>query len=229
MENKYDDLMIESLRKLKDLEFSHNYENEKLDYEFSKEYIKHKEKLIKSVGRPYWKFINTATKKVAIIIVALIIAFSSLMTVDAFRENVINFIYEIYNTFTSIQGKLIDEKNLNKNYILANIPLNFKNIIFNKTESSNSFAWINSQDKMIIFSQVPLTEIQQFNTEFGTLTETIINNTPCLTCKTNTDYFCYWEFDGYRFELIYPLDLGEEFMSEVVGNLVEIDTDELGN
>ena len=64
-----------------------------------------------------------------------------------------------------------------------------------------------------------------FDSENGELKEEIINDTPCLVCETNSDYFCYWEFDGYRFELVYPKELGREFMSEVVGNLIEVELD----
>ena len=61
------------------------------------------------------------------------------------------------------------------------------------------------------------------------LNETTINDTPCLTCANDKNYFCYWEFDEYRFELIYPLELGEEFMCEIVGKLIEYKPESTGN
>lgn len=229
MENKYDELLIRGLTKLIDVEFSHVYEDEDLNYEFSEEYIRHKEKLIKSVGRPYWKFVNTIAKKVAVIIVTLIIAFSSLMTVGAFREKVVDFIYKIYKIYSDVTSDN-DEKNLSGNhYTIFNIPTGYTYTFSNKYQRIISTYWGSVNSTYIMLTQTDTSNTNKFNSEHGELSEKIINNTPCLVCVDNNLYYCYWEFDGYRFELIYPLDLGEEFMSEVVGNLVEIDPEELEN
>ena len=68
MENKYDELLIQGLIKLMDLEFSHIPKDGDINYTFSEEYIRNKEKLIKKLGHSYWKFINTVAKKAAVII-----------------------------------------------------------------------------------------------------------------------------------------------------------------
>lgn len=227
MHNKYDELLIQGLTKLMELEFSHVSEIRNVDYIFSNKYKRNKDKLIKNLGHSYWKFINTAAKKVAVIVVALIIAFSSLMTVDAFRKKIVDFAYEVYKTFTTIYSYKDSSVYLEKNYSLKVIPTGYNFSIFNDYKKLKTIMWHNEYNEMIILTQANPLKSHHFNTEYGELNETIINDTPCLICKTNTDYFCYWEFDGYRFELIYPTDLGKEFMSEVVGNLVEIDLEEL--
>lgn len=230
MKNKYDDLMIQGLITLKNLEFAYVSDIENIDYVFSEKYIRHKEKLIKNLGRPYWKYVNTIAKKAAVIIVSLIIAFSSLMTVDAIREKFVSFVYKIYNTFTQISyNDTVDSNSIKTNYTFTNVPITYDKHSTTLTESANSYYWIDKMDRFILLKQASKTETTQFNSEHGELFEKIINDTPCLICKDPNLYYCYWEFDGYRFELIYPLDLGEEFMSEVVGNLVEIDPDKLNN
>ena len=230
MKNKYDNLMIQGLTTLKNIEFAYVDNIEEIDYNFSEKYIKSKEKLIKKLGRPYWKYVNTVAKKAAIIIVALIIAFSSLMTVDAIREKFVSFVYKIYNTFTQISyNDTLDSNSIETNYTFTNVPIAYEKHTTILTESANSYYWINKRNKLIVLTQVEESNLHQFNSEHGKLFERIINDTPCLICKDPNQYYCYWEFDGYRFELIYPLDLGEEFMSEVVGNLVEIDPDELND
>lgn len=228
MKNKYDDLMIQGLTTLKNIEFAYVDNIEEIDYNFSEKYIKSKEKLIKNLGRSYWKYINTVAKKVAVIIVALIIAFSSLMTVDAIREKFVSFVYNIYDIFTEIiEDNSTQKVDLDKYFKPKNIDYHIETI--QCLPKLLLIIWNNEHNQSISFKQSNISIVNQFNSEYGEPIESIIDDTPCLICKTNTDYFCYWEFDGYRFELIYPLDLGEEFMSEVVGNLVEIDPDELND
>lgn len=230
MKNKYDDLLIQGLTKLKNLEFAYVSNAGEINYSFSEKYISNKERLIKNLGRPYWKYINTVAKKAAVIIVALIIAFSSLMTVDAFREMVVNFVYKIYATFTEIvEDTSTNKDSLLRQYVPKHIPESYTKEITSLYSGLVTNIYTNQNEQVIAFTQNHTSNFHQFNSEHGTLYETVVNDTPCLVCKDNDLYYCYWEFDGYRFELIYPLDLGEEFMSEVVGNLVEIDPDELND
>lgn len=230
MTNEYDELLIEGLSKLKKLEFSHIPEADKIDYTFSEEYVKSKEKLLNKLGTSYWKYVNTIAKKAAVIIIALIISFSSLMTVDAFREKVLDFVYKIYDTFTQIESKDSDvSSEISTYYSTRNIPSAFIPKPFSFNQYISIQYWTNKTDQDIVLTQNLSNELYKFNTESSELTEIVINSTPCLVCKNTPLYYCYWEFDGYRFELIYPIDLGEEFMSEVVGNLVEIDPAELEN
>ena len=230
MDNKYDKLLIQGLTKLMDVEFSYVSEIQNVDYIFSNKYKRNKDKLIKNLGRSYWKFINTAAKKAAVIVVALTIALSSLMTVDAFREKIIGFVYKIYHTFTEVVS-YNDSSNthITTYYSVPNVPNNYSLYSINKdTAYRCSIYWVKNT-AYIAFVQSIFSETNQFNSENGEISERIVNNTPCLICVDKNLYYCYWEFDGYMFELVYPTDLGEEFMSEVVGNLVEIDPEELEN
>ncbi len=226
MADKYDKLLKEGLIRLKESEFCDVPNEDDIEYEFSKNYLKAKEKLLKKLDRSYWKYINTAAKKVAVILFALVIAFSSLMTVDAFRETVLDFIVTIYKTFTQLEASTNEEKQIKKFYSIMEIPTEYSPIIRNFNDAIGHQTWSNNY-KQITLSQNLSHTSNQFDSEHGELIEAEINNTSCLVCQDNNYLFCYWEFDGYRFELIYPIDLGEEFMSEVVGHLVEVDPEEL--
>ena len=89
--------------------------------------------------------------------------------------------------------------------------------------------WTNKKEQDIVFTQSITAISSSLNSEHGKLNETIINNTPCLTCKNDTNYFCYWEFDGFRFELVYPIDLGEEYLREIIGKLVKYTPEDIDN
>ena len=227
MADKYDELLRQGLIKLKEIEFSDVPKEEEIEHGFSDKYLKSKEKLLNKLSYSYWKYVNTVAKKVAVIIISFIIAFSSLMTVDAFRKSVIDFVITIFDSFSKVEQSVEQKEKIFTYYSINNLASEYKINMVYHSESLYIQVWNNSLNNQISLNQVPTNTPNQFDSEHGNLSEATINNTPCLICKDNTLYYCYWEFDGYRFELIYPIDLGEEFMSEVVGHLLEVDPEEL--
>ena len=227
MANNYDELLKKGLTRLKEIEFSDVPLEEEIEYNFSDKYLKNKEKLLKKLNHSYWKYVNTVAKKVAVIIISFIIAFSSLMIVDAFRESIINFVITIFDSFSKVEQNLEMEETIYSYYSTDRLLSNYMKRISHHSKAVYFQAWIDSNSNQISLNQVPLYLSNQFNTEHGELSEAIVNNTPCLICKDHIQYYCYWEFDDYRFELIYPIDLGEEFIGEVVGHLVEIDPEDI--
>lgn len=232
MTKEYQELLTRGLTIVKEWEFSEIPNEDEIEHIFSDKYLKSKQKLLNKLGHSYWKYVNTISKKVAIIIVTFIIAFSSLMTVASIREKVVDFIVNVYKTFSEIIPSNSNEKtSMSKYYSIPNFPENYNYIELSVNQYDGMIAtyWIIEQQKYVMLTQISTSDPYKFDSENGELSELIINNTPCLVCKTGTDFFCYWEFDGYRFELVYPIDLGEEFMSEVVGKLVEIDPEDMQN
>lgn len=228
MSDLYNELLVKGLTILKELEFDNIPEEYEIEHAFSSRYIKNKEALLNKFNSTYWKYINTFAKKIAIVIITLIIALSSIMTVDSIRETIIDFIVRVYNQFTTIDSHNQSQNPiLERYYTLNEQPAEYKLTSTNISEFIFVMFWNSQNNEIIMLKQIGASESDKFNSEYGELREDFVNNTPCLICKTNTDYFCYWEFDSYRFELVYPLALGEEFMSKVVGNLVEVDPEDL--
>ncbi len=227
MTDKYDKLLSRALVKLKEDEFRYVPEENEIKHTFSEKHSKAIERILNKLDRSYWKYVNTVAKKIAVIIITLIIAFSSLMTVDAFRNTIINFIVTIYQNFTQIESSIKIEQQIKSYYSMIHPPKYYINTTNQFNDISSFQMWVNSSSSKIALTQIPSHISNQFNSEHGELSEAIINDTPCLICKDNMQYYCYWEFDGYCFELVYPIDLGEEFMSEVVGNLVEINPEDM--
>lgn len=90
-----------AFRKVASLEFSHIPTDENsIQYTFSEKFNRRMEKLIKSQKKVYWNFVNTASKRVAIIILAIFTMFTAAFSVKAIREPIVKFITEIYETFT---------------------------------------------------------------------------------------------------------------------------------
>lgn len=221
--NNFDNVLIQGLYEIKEFEFSKVPPEDEIEHTFSEKYIKERNKIIRQLGQPYYKFINTTLKKVAIIILTLIIAFSSLMTVDAFREKLLEFIYRTFSTHTVIDSGINYTDKIEKHYSIPFIPDNYSETFSKESVNTSTKKYESNNHNTIIFIQTIKTNTILFDSEDGKQQEEIINNIPCLTCENKSKYYCYWEFDGYRFELVYPKELGKQFMSDVVGKLIEIE------
>ena len=74
-------------------------------HEFSVEFEKKMQKLIKLRNKPYYKIINTVGKRVACIVVIVLLASSvTVLSVDALRNAVADFFVNIYEKFSTVQS-----------------------------------------------------------------------------------------------------------------------------
>ena len=72
-------------------------------YEFSSAFKKKMMKLTKAQKKPYYMFVNTAGKRVAVIIVAVLIALSTtVFSVKALREPLVNFFIDVHESFSRV-------------------------------------------------------------------------------------------------------------------------------
>ena len=75
------------------------------EHVFSADFEKKMQKLIKRRNKPYYKIINTVGKRVACIIVIVLIASSvTVLSVDALRNAVADFFVSIYEKFSTVQS-----------------------------------------------------------------------------------------------------------------------------
>lgn len=62
------------------------------------------------------------------------------------------------------------------------------------------------------------------DSEDSNVMEVTVNNTNTLYCNNGHSIICAWSEYGYYFELIYPSELGEKYMYNIIGKLEEIKT-----
>lgn len=124
-----------------------------IDYTFSERFNKKMDKLIKAQRKSYYFLINTAAKRVAVIFVAFLTMFTASMSVKAIREPVINFVVEVYESFTRyfFDGDTTD--NIDKVYTITDLPSGFTE--FNKFENETNITTVyqNSNGNIIEFTQ----------------------------------------------------------------------------
>lgn len=145
----------QAFREVVSLEFSHIPTNENsIEYTFSEKFNRRKEKLIKAQKKVYWNLVSTTSKRVAIIFLAIFTMFTAAFSVKAIREPIINFIKQVYESFTyyTFGGDTVEI--ITKEYTITEIPDDYEQI--DKTTEDNLVVttYKNSLGNIIIFSQM---------------------------------------------------------------------------
>ncbi len=226
MTNKEYDLMIkELLEKYLDAQFSFLPPENEAHYEFSDNFNKKMEKLIKQVKHPYLIYINTTAKKVAVAVACIVLILTSLLSVTAVREKIVDFFYEIFDTHTSVEVEFQDSKTqIDKYYTLSYLPNDYKLAYEYRDDIISDTVWMITDNKTIsLFQEISFRNKVTLNSEDVNVEERTVNNTPCLFMNQENNCIYFWEFDGYNFTLTYDVSLGEDFAAEVIGKLVECD------
>lgn len=114
-------------------------------------------KLIKNYNKTYYKYINTASKKVSIFIVVLVLTFStSLITVESFRTEFTEFIVQTYEKFSLIFLADSDDENapaiIEEYYAPTWIPDGFE-VEFEEKSIFDNIIYFSNQESTIYYSQ----------------------------------------------------------------------------
>lgn len=122
-----------AFREVVSSEFAHIPTDENsIDFTFSERFNKRMAKLIKSQKKAYYSLINTAYKRVAIICIIILALLTTACSVKVIREPIVNFIKQVYESFThySYDGDTTD-KITKEYYITAPDGFNQTNITNN--------------------------------------------------------------------------------------------------
>lgn len=90
-------------------------------------------------------------------------------------------------------------------------------------EQITSIIWKHHSSDQIELHQSSHNTSTDFDSEDSRVIEKTINGINVLYCNNGDSFICTWTEYGYCFTLIYPSELEEKFMYEVIGKLVELD------
>lgn len=193
-----------AFREVVSSEFAHIPTDENsIDFTFSERFNKRMEKLIRSQKKPYWIIINTTTKRVAVIIVAIFTVFTATFSVKAIREPILEFIKHIYETFTHYSFEGDTTEIITKEYIISQLPDGFEQTDKNTSKNSIITTYENSFGEIIKFSQ------QTTNGHSGLFvdnenTDVIVETINGIEIEFREWYdtkSAVWINDGYVFEI----------------------------
>lgn len=193
-----------AFREVASLEFSHIPQDEKsINYKFSDIFNNRMEKLIKSQRKPYWNFISTASKRAAVIIVAVLTLFTAAFSVKAIREPIIKFIKQVYESFThySFDGNTVET--ITKEYAITQMLDGYEQIDKIANDNSVVTTYRNEVGDSITFSQMTTEHSAGYfvDNESGDLYAETVDGIKVEFKEWYDTKTAIWTNDGYVFTI----------------------------
>lgn len=196
-------------------------DEDSIDFTFSERFNKKMSKLIKSQRKSYYFLINTASKRVAVLLLAVLTLFTASMSIKAIREPVVKFIVEVYESFTRyfFEGDTADE--IDKEYTITELPIGYSET--NKFKGRNSITTIYEDENgnKIEFIQ-GISNNTEFNLDFehSNVQTIYIDNEKIELYEWDEMSCAFWTKDGYVFNLIYnPDSVTTSEIEKVISNI----------
>lgn len=192
-----------AFREVVSSEFAHIPTDENsIDFTFSERFNKRMEKLIRSQKKVYYNFVNTAYKRVAIICVVLLTMLTTACSVKAIREPIINFIKQVYETFTHYSFDGDTTEKITKEYTIK-IPDDFKQTNITKNEFFIAIEYTNNKGDIIEFKQMTAEYSTGYfvDNEQGETSTKTVDNIEVEYKKWYDTQTVIWTKDGYVFAI----------------------------
>lgn len=209
----------EIFREVISSEFLHIPKNEdEIDFEFSERFNKRMTKLINSQKKAYYKLINTAAKRVAIIFVLILTMFTAAFSVKAIREPIIKFVKQIYETFIhySVEGETVDK--ITEEYSLTYVPEGFNKTNVLRDDNFVITTYENATDEIIMFSQMTTSSYSGHlvDNETGNVYSESIDGIKVELKEWNDNKIAIWIEHGYVFTLDCHGNISFDTIKEII-------------
>lgn len=171
---------------------------------------KHMNRLIINRRKPYWKYMNSVAKRTVAVLVALLLLFSMSMSISAIREPVIEFMVNIYETFT---GFFVGDNHagvpdtIEKVYLITELPDGYVLNNQSKNKLNIQTIWTDGENS-IVFSQTTLNNSEvRIDTESNEYRTATVNNTTVYYVEKNGTRIVLWLTSEYSFSMVCPDEL----------------------
>ncbi len=178
-----------------------------IEYEFSEEFNRKMEKLLRRVAYDRTHAVSWAARKVIAVAAAIIFALAGMMSVSAIREPVVKFFYNIYEEFMEIFFEGDTTEKITYVYSLSEIPEGFVETQRTSFDTVNSVIYENRQSGYTIEFKQSITEDTPFyvDNEQGDIEKFEIDGNEIIIYTSNCgdNYYAFWIKDSYSLKLTY--------------------------
>ena len=193
------------------------HDDSQVPHEFSAEFERKIAKLIQKEKSFFWHFVNTASKRVAVIILVFVMLFTTACSVKAIREPIVRFLTEVYETFTEYffdgeKTSVITEK-----YQVSAIPDGFIEESVFEADTTINIVYGNGEGKTIHYTQAVTDETTIYLDAEKANSKTIsVSGYEVHLYLQESVIYGMWTCDGYYFEIVCYGDFSEDDVIELI-------------
>lgn len=188
-----------------------------IQHEFSPEFERKIAKLIQKEKEFFWHFVNTASKRVAVIAAVLVMLLTTACSVEAIREPIVRFLIEVYETFTEYTFEGEKSETITKEYQMSTVPEGFTQTDYFKEDAVIITTYENSDGDMIRFSQSITTDTNLFIDNESSVTKIIdVSGREVHLYIQDGLTSAIWLEDTYLFKVFCHGDFSEQSVIDII-------------
>lgn len=208
-------------------EYSESISKHNSDHVFSDSFNKKMDKLIKRQKKPYYRLINTAGKRVACFVVLVLVAsFTTVISVDAFREAFKDFFMKIFSTHSEISA--VDDSNENvpgtieNNYEITYDLTGYDIIFDERNEYSRNITYQKGEMVIDYYQYVKPKFDFGLNTENAEITTLDINGREAIYYCDNRNYYnIIW--DNGEYVIMLSSNIGKNELISIANSVQKVE------
>ena len=196
-------------------------DDSQIDYTFSEQFESQMSGLCKKEKGRFWRITNTVGKRVAVILVLVLLLFSVVFSVEAIREPIVSFFVRRMDGYTAHRYEGPYKETIEQEYTLGWLPDGFE--LSSKTASSMYVytTFVNKDGASIVFEQCAGSDIEIFLDSEHNQYRTIFENGIDISLYDyKNNHIAIWAQDGYVFQLTCYADVSQETILNIIFNTV---------
>lgn len=192
-------------------------DDSQIQHEFSPEFERKIEKLIRKEKKFLWHFVNTASKRVAVIAAVFVMLLTTACSVEAIREPIVRFLIEVYESFTEYTFEGDKSDTITKEYQMSTVPEGFTQTDYFKEDAVIITTYENSDGDMIRFSQSITTDTNLFIDNESSVTKIIdVSGREVHLYIQDGLTSAIWLEDTYLFKVFCHGDFSEQSVIDII-------------
>lgn len=202
-------------------------EDEIIQHTFSRSFERKMARIIRHQKSFYFPMIKTPTRRtVTIMVTAIIVLSTMVMSVSALREAFLRFITEVFDTHTKVQTIQDDTapESFEDIYAITNIPDGFE-IVFQNDNIEEAPALIteyrNGQQRIIFSQYIKSRYSVSVNTEGYEMVRIKINGNEGFMIDMVEDIYIAWDNGDYIFEI--DSNVGENALMDMINSVQKVE------
>ena len=202
---------------------------EEIDVTFSKAFVEKSERLIQNMQRKTWQYVNTTTKRIALIAIIVALLATTVMAFPSIREAIIKFF--LHDEGTHYEFSFDPEQAANAPncietaYVPSYIPDGYSKSFETINIATVAIGWCNSDNWEIYYNQAPMPDDFKNSTRGGinaegATTQSIgINGYEVIRIEDAEVVSYVWTNNEYMFTLMCEKAISEEEIEKIFNSV----------